>query len=243
MTVHEQKGAELAHLEKALKLLQFGNYIILDKNGESPDFLIEINGKEIGIEVTRIYRNLGNSNSAKIQSDLPIVVKDAVKIYNKKRGIPLEFGFSFDGGLNVNNRGQSAQILGEFLYEYISKNFPNGIHNIEEIIIPSLACLVFAKPINQTTSVGFTVSKFNSMQATSSLIEEAIRKKEKLLAKYKNRCEIEWLLVVLPSMQLAADLMLQDNQIIELPYNFETVYVLDEYRNIVQSVIKLNKEN
>lgn len=241
--MHQQKESELTHLEKALQLLRFSSYLVSDKDGESPDFLIEIDGQEIGVEVTSVYRNIGNSNSAKTQSDLPVIVENAVKIYNRKGGIPLVFGFSFDGRSDINNRKESSQMLGDFLYEYISEHFPDGRLSIQEINIklPSLACSVFAQPTDQTTSDGFTVSGFDSMRATNTVIEEAIRKKEKLLATYKNRCDIVWLLVVLPNMQLAADLMLQDNKSIELSYDFDAVYVLDEYRNIVQSVIKPNK--
>lgn len=246
ITVNQQKKkSELAHLEMALQLLRF-SYLVTDKDGESPDFLIEIDGQEIGVEVTSVYRNLGNGNSAKTQSALPGIGENAVKIYNRKGGIPLVFGFSFDGVSDINRYTESSQMLGDFLYEYISEHFPHGIPSSQEINIklPSLACSVFAQSTDQTTSVeGFTVSGFDSMQASSFVIREAIRKKEKLLAKYKNRCDIVWLLVVLPSMQLAADLMLQDNKSIELFYDFDAVYVLDEYRNIVQSVIKPNKAN
>ncbi|WNB74451.1 hypothetical protein [Methylomonas koyamae] len=244
MTAHQKKNSELTHLEKALQLLHFSEYQLLDKDGESPDFLININGKEIGVEVTNIYRNLGNSNSAKTQSDLPVIAENAVKIYSSKGGIPLAFGFSYNEISDVNSRRELSQILGDFLFEHISKHFPKGVRNIQEINIktPSIACSVFAQPTDQKTSVCFTVSAFNSKFATGAILEKAIRKKEKLLATYKNRCNIVWLLLVLPSMKLADDLMLQDNMSIELSYDFDAVYVLDEYRNIIQSVIKTNKE-
>ena len=166
MTAHQQKESELAHLENALQLLRFSSYLVSDKDGESPDFLIEIDGQEIGVEVTSVYRNLGNSNSAKTQSDLPVIVENAVKIYNRKGGIPLVFGFSFDGKSDVNSRTEFSQMLGDFLYEYISEHFPDGIRIIQEINInlPSLSCSVFAQPTDQTTSVGFTVSGFDSKQ-------------------------------------------------------------------------------
>jgi len=89
MTTSLQKDMELAQLEKALNLGGINDYSILDKDGESPDFLIDLAGERIGVEVTSIYRELNGEKSAKTESDLPVITEEAVKAYNAQGGAPL----------------------------------------------------------------------------------------------------------------------------------------------------------
>jgi len=244
MTTNTKKESELAHLEKALKLLGIKDYSVIDKDGESPDFIIEINGEIIGVEVTGIYRNLVDGNSAKTQSDLPTITDEAVRIYNDNGGIPLVFGFSFNGKVAVKNRKVTAQKIGLFLCKYTKKHFPKGIDTIQQINVNqdndgfSLVSSVFAQPTDSATAVGFTVSGFDSISVQDSVLEKALRKKETLLQKYKKRCNKIWLLIALPSMQLAADFKLQNKRSVTIAHKFDAAYVLDDYRNQVQSIEK-----
>ena len=244
MTTTRQKDLELAHLEKALKLNGVRNYSIIDKDGESPDFLINIAGEIIGIEVTSIYRDFDDGNSAKAQSDLPVITEEAVKAYNAKGGIPLVFSFSYDGKVAVSSRKSIAQELGELLYEYTKKNFSSGIDTIQQINVTqesdgslSFVSSVFVQPTDHATAVGgITVSGFDTVPLVDSMIEEAVRKKEKLLPKYLQRCEKAWLLIVLPTMNLAGDLSMQENKNITLNHSFDAVFVLDDYRSQLQRI-------
>ncbi len=190
MTTNQQKELELAHLEKALKLLGFKDYFIIDKDGESPDFLIEINGETIGVEVTSVYREFVDGNSAKTQSDLPEITENAVRIYNDNGGIPLVFGFSFNGKVAVSSRKKTAHKLGVFLYEYTRKYFPEGIDTIRQIDVNqtnddslSLVSSVFAQPTDSTTAVGFVVSGFKTIPVVDAILEKAVRKKGSSFAK------------------------------------------------------------
>ena len=243
MTRIHQKETELYYLRKALNLLNCNDYCIYDSNGESPDFIIEIGNKKIGVEVTSIYRYLGCGNSAKTQSDLSFIVDKAVEIYNGKNGIPLVFGFAFDGRSAISNRSTLYQELGELIYEYTEKHWPDGINDIKKIDgkFTSFVNTIFAQPTDNADSVGFVVSSFDSEAVNNAALEKILRKKEVLLPKYRTRCEIIWLLIVLPTMRLAADYILLDNESIELDHNFDAVYVLDDYRNKVERVSKPNK--
>ncbi len=243
MTTSRQKELELKHLQNALKLAGVTDYLIIDKDGESPDFLIDISGEVIGVEVTSIYRNFGDGNSAKTESDLPVITEEAVKIYNKKGGVPVVFGFSFDGNIAVRSRREIANKIGDFLYEYMNKHFPQGITAIEKINVDNqdnesfnLIRAIFAQPTDHSAAVGFTVSGFNPLPVVEFIIKEAVRKKEKLLPRYSQRCDRIWLLVVLPAMNLAGDLTLQENKNLTLYSSFDSVYVLDDYRRRLTKV-------
>jgi len=245
MTTNTQKKSELAHLEKALKLLGIKDYSVIDKDGEKPDFIVEINGEVIGVEVTGIYRDLVDGNSAKTQSDLPTITEEAVRIYNDNGGIPLVFGFSFNGKVAVKNRKKTARKIGLFLCEYTKKHFPKGIDTIQQINVNqkndksfSLVSSIFVQPTDNASAVGFTVSGFNSISAQDSILEKAVRIKEARLQKYKERCSKIWLLIILPSMQLAADFKLQNKRSVTIAHKFDAAYVLDDYRNQVQRIEK-----
>ncbi len=240
MTTNEQKKTELAHLKKAFNLLNIQNYSIVDQEGESPDFLIEICNQTKGVEVTDLYRKFSEGNAAKTQSDLPKIVKETIHIYNQKNGMPLTFSFYFNGKKAVNNRRETARKLGDYLYEYTQYHFPNGVESMEEISFdePSsfpIITLITISPTNEAIASGITFSGFNSIPVTETIIKETIDKKEKLLPKYKQRCSEIWLLIVLPSMMLAGDFELQD-EIIEISHSFETVYLLDNYRNEIKII-------
>lgn len=244
MTTEAQKSSELVHLEKAFRLLGITDYSIIDKENESPDFLVEILGKIIGVEVTCLYRDLDKGNSAKVQSDLPKIVEDTINFYNKKNGFPFVFAFGFDGKLAINNtRNEIAKKLGNFLYEYTKRHFPYGTNQYQDIvfrhadreIFPFLN-FIMVQPTDKPKSLGFLVSGFNSMPASESILEETIRKKEVLIPKYMERCSEIWLLLTLPSMNLAADYALTEEGIIKISNQFDAAYVFDEYMDKIQTI-------
>jgi len=238
MIDNEKKEREFSQLEKALKLLNFNNFKVVDKHNESPDFLLTINGVKTGIEITTIYPVLGNGNSAKTQSDLPKIVEDVIAIYNSKCGIPLNFGFGFNGDASAPNRNNVSEYIAEYLLKYTQKNFENGIEPIQEIDVSEIAAntndlishiLVETSPSN--TSTGFTTSMFTPAPVEDSVIENAICKKEKLRLSYLKRCKKIWLIITLPKMLLAKDYFFKKNKILTIKNKFDAIYVLDEYRN------------
>lgn len=244
MTTEEQKKSELVHLKKALNLLGITDYSIIDKDNESPDFLIEIAGNKIGVEVTCLFRDLGNGNSAKVQADLPKIAEESVEIYNTKNGIPLIFAFGINGKVAPSNsRKVVAWNLACFLYEYTNKNFQRGVDQNQDIKLEKadkerfpFLNFVMVQATDKSKSFGFVVSGFNTVSVVESRLEETLRKKEVLIPKYRERCSKIWLLVTLPSMKLAADYTLQDGRSIEMPNQFDAVYVLDEYRDKIQII-------
>jgi len=101
VTTNNQKERELVQLKKAFRLLEITNYEVIDSENESPDFLVNIDGNLIGIEVTEIYREFVDGNAAKTESDLGIIVEEAIKIYNEKKGVSFSFSFGFNGNIAV----------------------------------------------------------------------------------------------------------------------------------------------
>lgn len=238
MTTNHQKSRELAQLQKALSLIGIASYCIIEEDRESPDFILEIDNKTIGIEVTELYRNLGVGNSAKTESDLPIIVEEALKVYDKMGGIPLAFWACFDGKTAVARRKAMYQELGEALYNYTSNDLTNGIStmqrmkpNINKYPLLSSVNEVFVLPTDSTSSVGSVVSGFNSILIDDNYLETTLNKKEALLSKYREACQNIWLLIVLPAMNLASDFRMPEKKLVTTNILFDAVYLLDDYRN------------
>jgi hypothetical protein len=244
MTTNSQKESEKIHLEKALNLAGILNYTLVDKDGESPDFLIEIDDEVIGIEVTQIYRRLNAGNAIKAERDNKDVRKQAIKIYNEKGGIPVIFYFVCDGRASIVDKKDAAKKLGVFIYEYMMNNFPNGIINRQEIDLKkasddllSFINFIHVVPTNDKQATDSLFSTFDTKELTDLEIEETVRKKEKRLPSYLKRCKKIWLLIVLPSMRTTGDLRIGSNNI-KFNHAFDCVYVFDEYNNDLITIEK-----
>ncbi|WP_333878362.1 hypothetical protein [Methylobacter sp.] len=243
MTISQQKDIELAQLKKAFKLIGITSYEVVDKDKESPDFIVNIDGQSVGVEVTEVYRDLGIYNSAKTESDLTFIVEKAIKIYNEKGGEPFVFGVGFNGNVTVEKRKIVYRGLGEFLYDQSKLFLIDRLYEIHNIIpdknkYPSLHMInsIVAQRTDSVNAVGFTVSSFDSIQVERCALESAIQKKVILLPKYRQRCEIIWLLITLPSMKLTGNFILPDTEFTCQYNDFNAMYVLDEYRNKIQCI-------
>ncbi|VAW74316.1 hypothetical protein MNBD_GAMMA15-2612 [hydrothermal vent metagenome] len=243
MTTSKQKRVELEQLEKALTLLNIDDYVVLDKENESPDFIIKVGSETVGVEVTEVYRKYTNGNSAKTESDLPVIIEEAIKLYNQSGGAPYAFGFGFNGEAAVAQRNNVIKELGEFLYQYSVNNLVDDDIGIQEIKIdtnkfPLLAIVnsIHAKITNKPVAVAFTVSSFGSEEIDKDTIRSVILSKAKKVTGYKQRCKAIWLLIVLPSMALSGDFFLSDEKINIQINGFDAVYVIDNYRDQIQCV-------
>jgi hypothetical protein len=242
MTTSNQKDRELKQIKKAFNLLGV-RYSEIEKDKESPDFIVEIDGNLTGIEVTEIYPNLGDGNSAKTQSDLPKIYKEAVKIYSQENGEPYQFGFAFNGNAAVRNRSCTARELAVCLLEQ-TKELPDQLaesHTFTPDLTkyPSLHPIdfIYAKKIDGLVSMaGIMSSVFNPVQLGLNEVESAIQKKAIILTNYLQRCDDIWLLITLPSMMFSRDFILPDSEFTVQQQGFKAIYLLDDYRNEIQCV-------
>ena len=125
MTRNLQKEKEKEQFEAVLKSLNIN--CTIDKQNESPDFEITIEGRKTGVEITEVYRDLGHQNAAETQSNIRYVCKKAADLYNQKQGLPISFSLTFDGGIPVSDRKRLALALADFLLDSVKKE------NITEI--------------------------------------------------------------------------------------------------------------
>jgi hypothetical protein len=234
-----QKDKEFSQLKKTLNLLNLSAYHMLNVDSECPDFIVNIEGIEVGIELTEIYRTSSNENSAKAQSDVPKILYKAVALYNKKCGDPYYFLFGINGDIIPKNPNCISSELAEFLLHYSDYSFPERDASIEiNIDLSNYPSLSFITAIQAQKTEGIIsacsfVSNFGSVEVEDYLLAEKIEKKSKLINKYREKCQTVWLLIVLPSMSFTSDLRLKKSYNSISSYGFDAVYILDDYRNIV----------
>jgi hypothetical protein len=240
MTTKQQKDRERGQLIKALNLLEMKDYKIVEDK-ESPDFLIKVEDKIVGVEVVENFRDFGDGNAAETQSNLSRLIEKATGIYDQKKGIPFSFIFGFNGRVVVKGLSSISRDLADFLLDQTNK-LPSGqlncSHkiNVENANIPALKMIIAQRRDFGESSVGVLFSAFDSKQLHCDDLKSVMQKKSKLLQTYKKRCESIWLLIVLPKMTLAADFVFPDNGFLTKNGGFDAIYVLDEYRSEIRLV-------
>lgn len=245
----EKKQQELRQLKQAFNLLSIDNFELIDSN-ESPDFIVGIGGKTIGVEVTELYRKLGQAESIKTQVDLPWIADEAMKVFAQHWKSPFDFSITFNGSSSVEGRRKISKELGKFLCECAANHAANGTHSISSFKpecrkYPTLTIvnIVDCRPSLGATSARVILSSFNTEVLDNRLLHQAIEKKLVLLEKYRDQCEIIWLLVTIPFMKLSSDLRLPDKEGTTTTATFDAVYVIDEYRNQILQVRQVSSDS
>lgn len=235
----QRKYKEKEQLLKALSLLNI-NKDCIDEERESPDFLLDINQKKIGVEITEIYIK-ENLDAAKIQANISNIPKEVTQKYNDNSGIPCIFSFGFNGCVNINNRKEVIASLSDYMLnaiqfeddytgEVVSLDIPNN--KIFTKIIKS----IHIQRIDNNKSTCITLSNFESANLTAEVISDCVNKKEKHLRVYRQSCDEIWLLMVLPTMHFSNEYLLQVRVEKEsITSGFDKLLLLDEYRNKIKA--------
>jgi len=238
MTTSKQKQRELYFLEIAFRLLKIDNYSILDANGESPDFIVGIDGHEIGVEVVEIPRPLQKHCSAKTQADLPWIANRVVEILNEREAPASVLFIGFNGNAAVGKRDIAASELAAYIYENSKASSAEQVFdlfrltpNIERHPALSFVRYVDIQSADGARSSFVILSGFDSIPLGLDVLKKAIDTKAVRLQKYRERCSKTWLLVVLPAMTLAGDFRLPNSGAVAIDSKFDAIYLLDEYRN------------
>lgn len=115
--IKAKKERERRHIKAFLELSEISAEIVDD--GESPDFVLSINERKVGVELTEIYiSNDENKIPLKAKESLAAkIVQEARHRYEAAKGIPLRvaIGFSPRTDFKSLNRTDTARVLADFL--------------------------------------------------------------------------------------------------------------------------------
>ncbi len=175
---------------------------VVAEEREAPDFILRVDGKVVGVELTEIYvEDDGQPLAPKARESLATkAVSQARQQYEKRGGRPLHVavGFIPNADLQVNDRTRIAESLAEFLlmqelpadgYKSWSHSrrlsLPSQIGFINAFLVPSPDCAHWYAP-----QAGWVAP------LTEKIISDSIGSKVTKLDSYRSAVQDSWLVLV-----------------------------------------------
>jgi hypothetical protein len=202
-------------------------------DSEAPDFLINSNRKNIGIEITRYYRKQKDRdvNDLEIEAIQRRILNLAQKIFYSNHSIPLQLSplWKFQNKLTHDE----IDVLAKALVELIEENIPDEIHKaifIENFDLWNTPlsdyCYYISvmklkdKPLWASHSTGFTY-------VSQKEIDDRIQLKTKKIQEYLLKCDDIWLIIVCEGQNISSMVDLQDINTWEFESPFDKILLYD----------------
>jgi hypothetical protein len=213
--IKKKKDHERFFLERFIEAENLAAKIVDDER-EEPDFIIQINGKHVGVEITEIFishEKNGTTQQAQEAVSSQVTAK-AKKLYQAAGGPPTHVSILFGAGKNLRNmdRDATAQILCDYIFglQLTPSQVVNFKSEDENSPLPDEISFVHAcgVPSFDMGHWGVARAGWVASLATTEL-QNRIDIKAKHLPKYQNSVAENWLLVVAdaskPSGQITAN--------------------------------------
>jgi hypothetical protein len=215
---NKQKILEISHVGKFLMILD--DKIVIDRISEKPDFILK-NGQNIfGLE----HQIVVDKTSKEQEGFFENIFSHAAAELKNDNQLP-NFLANCDIIPNVNFQLEEKQKLISTIVEVV-KTYVLNDKLIENPIIERILVMPHSD-INLTGYLGPWWQKY----LTAGILTDAIRKKEKLISKYKmNSGETQWLLLVIGGSGASSYLMNMDLES-SFETNFDKIYVLEDFHN------------
>ena len=189
-----QKQRERRYLDLVIESADLSPSLI--EQTEEPDFLLCLDSRTVGVEVTELYlpRDAGKMPTQALENEERIAVQIALDraIENDIPSQLIQTRLSRHG-LNKKNRLKTATAL----YEYVAQNYaaPGEVKSGDSNLPPEIVNIsMFGQRESSHQWNGACAGWVNS-EFTSGF-EAAIDKKESLRRQYLTRCEKCWLVIV-----------------------------------------------
>ena len=216
-SLNKKEVIEICHAGKFITVL--GDKIQIKKKTEAPDFIIEYNGKEIGLEVERI---LNPHEVQNIKSKQELFEKAAKEFESKFPSVKLLANFWLQDGFRFkgNQKNMLTKEIVNFIHELASGNNPPYPIYIENVDLMS----------HSGVSFNFNEGAYMLSDLPTANLLEAITKKEAKVENYKINSGLDshWLLLV--SGIGSESFNIED---VELPQKiesqFEHIYLLEDF--------------
>lgn len=213
----EKEILELCHLAKFI--FAFDDKIKILEKRESPDFIIQNEGKTIGLEIERIF-NLEEVQNIKSKQEL--FNKATKEFENKYQNLKLLANFWLHDGFMF--KGIQKNVLIEeivnFTYELVSGDNPQYPSYIEKVDVMK----------HSGVSFNFNEGVYMPKDLPVTNLIEAINKKEAKVTEYKDNTGIDyqWLLIV---SGIGSESFNIENVEIpeEIESQFEHIYLLEDF--------------
>lgn len=236
MTTINKKDEERIFLVKTLKKAGL-DFEIKGGARETPDFVVIYNGMPIGVEVTTLYRTLSpGENAKKLEATIGDIITKSLEIYSSLGGPPIIAQIVLDGTKPVINKKSFTKNLANRLFldsaaihqgdmpaDFCCVSVPSPDFS------PIIELVITTSPTRESCML--VISKFNSIEVSAADISSVISKKSIDTNRYPSNIAEKWLIIVLPFMAMAGDLVLQDNVCTPNGHNFNRIYLYDLCRD------------
>ncbi len=181
----EKEVLEVCHL--ANFIISYDESLKIIEKRESPDFVVEHHGNQIGLEIERLF-NLDEVQNIKSKQDL--FKKAAISFEAKHPEIKILANFWLNDGFTFrgNEKGLLIEEITDFTYELISGNKPTYPIYIKDVDIMK----------HSRVSLNFNEGAYMVDDLPPENLIEAINKKEAKVTEYKANTgfDSQWLLLV-----------------------------------------------
>lgn len=218
-TLSEQKNLELCQVGKFLTLLEDQNAKIIEQR-ESPDFIISVDDRKVGLEHEIILNKQNQFQSAKN------IFRLAAKEFKKRYpGIKVLANCWLTTNSFNYKQKDKKKIIGEIV-EYIYGMTQKSVTKIPDFLDDVI--------ISKHSGVSFSVNNYiSNIEFLDDLtLSKAIMKKENLIERYISNSQIkeQWLLLVIG--QVSPDSYKTDGLFTTVNNSrFERIYVLEDFQS------------
>ena len=198
MTLPAKKVFERWMLEGLLERLSIPGSV-LDQELEAPDLLMNLDGKQIGVEVTEIQKS---AEERAVRSPKDDLVRKTRTLYEAGAGLPLSVTFSFKHGVDLRGRHINRRLLAAQLASFLTDHAPTTPFTLSEFasgelpneLRPWLSALRFwttnSPSIWQIAEAGWVAA------LTPAILQPVVDNKATLLPTYQLRSlDAYWLLI------------------------------------------------
>jgi len=209
---------------------------------ESPDFLLNFQSKIIGIELTRYSRKQRglNVNNREIEKTGNKILKIAQAKFESKHNIFLQVSASWNIQKKLTYR--EIELFSNTFVDIVENNIPSGIHehlfidNHDLWTTPLADCCNFFSITRNMTESLWASNEGGFITVVGQEIQELISLKNKKVAKYKQKCEEIWLIIVCEGKNISSMVDLRDVNNWRFHSPFDKVLLYDRERSTVHSI-------
>ena len=213
----EKEILEVCHL--ANFITSFDESLKIIEKRESPDFIVEYHGNQIGLEIERLF-NLSEVQNIKSKQEL--FKKAATNFEDKHPTIKILANFWLNDGFTFrgNQKNLLIEEISNFTYDLVSGNKPTYPSYIKDVDVMK----------HSGVSFNFNEGAYMVNDLPPENLIEAINKKEAKIAEYKANTgfDSQWLLLV--SGIGSESFAIEDVELpTEIKSRFEHIFLLEDF--------------
>lgn len=239
----EKKKVERHFVEKARQtssLIPKGEIV----ESEGPDFLIETGSEILGIEVTQLFQPspAGAFPKRAVESFQDKVTREAEEVYQKSGGRSVDVLVFFD----EKSQGQvGCRSMAKALADFVKNHYgaERDAKTYQHGDVPAgFSVIRIARPLDGTNK--WQAGKFGcTVRLKRSFLADEIKRKNRLVPKYRERVSRVWLLIIASFLPLSGSFSVPNEiETWDFSFDFDKVLLLSEEDNKVFEVSCVNSK-